>query len=67
VTVDRLVHTEIVAEPRRWAVFLVVIDQDGVDRRRLSTHATEREAALAAALARRRAERGGPPPPGRQW
>jgi hypothetical protein len=58
---DQLVRTEVVPERHAWAVFLLVIDRDGVERRWISSHRTEREATLAAARVQRTAQRRPPP------
>lgn len=59
---DQAVHTEVVEESRQWVVYLLVIDADGVDRRRLSAHRTEREALVWASMVRRTAHRRHAPP-----
>lgn len=59
---DRTVQTEVVQEQGQWVVFLLVIDVEGISRRRLSVHLSEREARVAASVAMRAAHRRRPPP-----
>lgn len=47
------VHTEVVQERGQWTVFLLVVTEAGVERRRLETYRTQRAAELAADLIRR--------------
>lgn len=54
---DQAVQTEVVLEQGQWVVFLLVIDEEGIDRRRLSTHVSQREAEVAASVAQRAAHR----------
>lgn len=61
---DRALRTEVVEERRQWVVFLLLIELEGVTRRRLSVHRTEREARLAASLVQLAAHRRQPPPGG---
>lgn len=57
------VQTEVIQEHGQWVVFLLVIDEEGIDRRRLSVHRSEREAQVAASAAQRGAHRRRPPGP----
>jgi len=56
------VQTEVVADRGRWAVEIIVVFNDGVVRKRISTHPTKARAELSADLIKRVAERdiGGP-------
>ncbi|MDP2712126.1 MAG: hypothetical protein Q8O56_12995 [Solirubrobacteraceae bacterium] len=56
-------RTEVVEDCRQWVVYLLLIDPEGITRRRLSAHRTEREALLTASLVQRAAHRRGRPPP----
>lgn len=60
---DRTVQTEVVQEQGQWVVFLLVIDEEGISRRRLSVHLSEREARVAASVAQRAAHRRRRTPP----
>ncbi|CAN3128439.1 Transposase [Mycobacterium sp. smrl_JER01] len=53
----RTVDTVVVHERGHWAVDIVVVFDDGVVRKRISTHRTRRRADLAADLIKRAAER----------
>lgn len=53
----RAVDAVVVPERGQWAVDVVVVFDDGVVRRRISTHRTRRRADLAADLIKRAAER----------
>ena len=55
--VARAVETVVVADRGQWAVDIVVVFDDGVVRKRISTHRTRRRAELAADLIKRAAER----------
>ena len=57
------VRTEVIEDCRQWVVQLLVIDEDGVTRRRLSAHRSEREARLTAAVVQRAAHRRQTPAP----
>lgn len=57
------VRTEVVEERRQWVVYLLLIGAQGVERRRLSAHRSEREAQLTASLVQRAAHRRQRPPP----
>lgn len=56
------VQMEVVADRGRWAVEIIVVFNDGVVRKRISTHPTKARAELSADLIKRAAERdiGGP-------
>ncbi len=56
-------RTEVVEDRRQWVVYLLLITMEGVERRRLSAHRTEREARLTASLVQRTAQRRQRPPP----
>lgn len=51
------VETEIIPERGQWAVDIIVIADDGVVRRRISTYRTEKLARISADLIRRSADR----------
>lgn len=51
------VETVVVPERGQWAVDIVVIMEDGIVRRRISTHRTEALARISASCIRRGAER----------
>lgn len=53
----RAVDTVVVPDRGQWAVDIVVVFDDGVVRKRISTHRTRRRAELAADLIKRAAER----------
>lgn len=55
--VARAVATVVVPDRGQWAVDIVVVFDDGVVRKRISTHRTRRRADLAADLIKRAAER----------
>jgi len=55
--VARTVDTVVVPERGHWAVEIVVVFDDGVVRKRISTHRSRRRAELAADLIKRAAER----------
>ncbi len=55
--VARAVDTVIVPDHGHWAVDIIVVFDDGVVRKRISTHRTRRRAELAADLIKRAAER----------
>ncbi|WP_206055636.1 hypothetical protein [Nocardioides sp. GY 10127] len=55
--------TEVVAERGQWAVYLLVLGPDGVERRRLETYRTEALARTAASVVERTASRRRPPRP----
>lgn len=57
------VRTEVVEDCRQWVVYLLLIGSEGVERRRLSAHRSEREARLTASLVQRAAHRRQRPPP----
>ena len=57
------VVTEVREERGRWVVDIVVLTDDGVERRRLGDHATQRQAVLAADVVRRTVARRRPPSP----
>ena len=57
------VRTEVVEDCRQWVVYLLLIGTEGVERRRLSAHRSEREARLTASLVQRAAHRRQRPPP----
>jgi hypothetical protein len=61
--VSQTLRTEVVEDCRQWVVYLLVIDEAGVTRRRLSAHRSEREATLTASLVQRAAHRRQTPPP----
>jgi hypothetical protein len=61
--VSETLRTEVVEDRRQWVVYLLLIDTEGVERRRLSAHRTEREARLTASLVQRTAQRRLRPPP----
>lgn len=50
-------ETEIIPERGQWAVDVIVIADDGVVRRRISTYRTEKLARISANLIRRAADR----------
>ena len=54
---DLTVRTEVVRERGQWAVYLLVIDLEGISRRRLSVHRSEREAQVTASSVQRGANR----------
>lgn len=54
---DRQVETEVTQEHGQWVVWLLVIEEEGIARRRLSVHISEREARVTASSARRGAHR----------
>jgi len=51
------VDTVVIAEKGRWAVDIIVVFADGVVRKRIHTHPTQRRAEIAADLIRRAADR----------
>ncbi|MBC7631843.1 hypothetical protein [Aeromicrobium sp.] len=51
------VETVIIKENGQWAVDIIVISDDGVVRRRISTYRTEKLARISADLIRRAADR----------
>jgi hypothetical protein len=51
------VSTEVIEENGQWAVDIIVIFDDRVVRRRISTYRTKRHAEIAADLIKRTAER----------
>ena len=57
-------RTEVVEDCRQWVVYLLLLGTEGVERRRLSAHRTEREARLTASVVERAAQRRKRPPPG---
>lgn len=57
------VRTEVEEDCRQWVVYLLLIGSEGVERRRLSAHRSEREAQLTASLVQRAAHRRQRPPP----
>jgi len=62
------VRTEVVREQGQWVVFLLVLDEEGITRTRLSTHRDERTARVMASATQRAAQRRRRPPqepPGR--
>lgn len=61
--VTQTLRTEVVEDCRQWVVYLLVIDEEGVTRRRLSAHRSEREARLTASVVQRAAHRRQRPPP----
>lgn len=61
--VSETVRTEVVEDCRQWVVYLLLIGSEGVERRRLSAHRSEREARLTASLVQRAAHRRQRPPP----
>lgn len=54
---DQAIRTEVVLECGQWVVYLLVLDLEGIERRRLSAHRSEREARLMADSAQRAANR----------
>lgn len=56
-------RTEVVEDRRQWVVYLLLIGTDGIERRRLSAHRSEREAQLTASLVQRAATRRQRPAP----
>ena len=54
---ENVVQTEVTRECGQWAVYVVVIDPDGISRRRLSTHRNAREAEVWASVVSRAAHR----------
>jgi hypothetical protein len=56
-------RTEVVEDCRQWVVYLLLMGTEGVERRRLSAHRTEREARLTASVVQRAAQRRQRPPP----
>jgi hypothetical protein len=57
-----MVRAEVVEERGQWVVILLLIDPEGIERRRLSAYRTEREATLAASTLQRAAHRRQAPP-----
>jgi hypothetical protein len=55
------VHTEVIREDGLWAVYLLVLSSEGVDRTLVERHFTEGRARLAADVIRRTAARRRPP------
>jgi len=58
------VQTEVAQEAGQWAVYLLVLSPEGVERRRLQTYRTQLKAEQAASLIRRAAARRRRPPEG---
>jgi hypothetical protein len=61
--VSDTLRTEVVEDRRQWVVYLLLLGTEGVERRRLSAHRTEREARLTASVVQRAAQRRKRPPP----
>lgn len=55
------VQTEVLAEGGLWSVYVVVLTDEGVDRRLVETHFSRESALTAAAVIRRAAARRRPP------
>jgi hypothetical protein len=60
---DPTVQTEVTNELGQWVVYLLVLDEETIERRKLSVHVSEREARVAASVAQRAAHRRRRPPP----
>jgi hypothetical protein len=55
------VQTQVEAERGRWVVYLVVLSDSGVERRRLESYPTQERARLAASQVQRSVARRRPP------
>lgn len=51
------VETEVVPENGQWAVYIIVMMEDGVVRKRIESYFTQKRAEIAADLIKRTAER----------
>lgn len=63
---SRLLTTAVRQERGQWIVEMVLLDEDGAERRHVSTHRTRAHAQAAAAIIERAANRRQRPAPGEE-